>query len=68
MVGAHNTVDVAVECRVHMGDCVGFFRKGGCWYLQNTIDMRGALPSVPGMVNPGAHYRCLEACGGTFAI
>ena len=39
MVGAHNTVDVAVECQVHMGDCIGFFRKGGCRYLQNTIVM-----------------------------
>ena len=37
IVGAHNTVDVTVECQVHMGGCVGFFRKGGCWYLQNTI-------------------------------
>ena len=36
MVGAHNTIDVTVECQVHMGGCVGFFRKGGCRYLQNT--------------------------------
>ena len=35
----HNTVDVTVECQVHMGGCVGFFRKGGCRYLQNTIVM-----------------------------
>ena len=34
MVGAHNTVDVTVECLVHMGGCVVFFRKGRCWYLQ----------------------------------
>ena len=66
MVGTHNTVDAAVECQVHMEGCVGFFRKGGCWYLQNTIGMRGALPCVLGVVNPGAHYRCLEACGGPF--
>ena len=26
------------------------------------------LPRVPGMVNPGAHYRCPEACGGLFAV
>ena len=28
MVGAHNTVDVTVECQVHVGGCVVFFRKG----------------------------------------
>ena len=39
MVGAHNTVDVTVECRAHMGGCVVFFRKGRCRYLQNTIGM-----------------------------
>ena len=65
MVGAHNTVDVTVECQVHMGGCVGFFRKGGCWYLQNTIGMWGALPCVPGMVNPGDAQRHV---GGFFAI
>ena len=27
-VGAHNTVDVTVECQVHVGGCVVFFRKG----------------------------------------
>ena len=37
MVGAHNTVDVAVECQVHVGGCGGFFRKGGHRYLQNTV-------------------------------
>ena len=37
MVGAHNTVDVAVECQMHVGGCGGFFRKGGHWYLQNTV-------------------------------
>ena len=39
ILGAHNTVDVTVECQVHMGGCVGFFRKGGCWYLQNIVGM-----------------------------
>ena len=29
----HNTVDVTVECQVHMEGCVGFFRKVGCRYL-----------------------------------
>ena len=28
MVGTHNTVDVTVECQVHVGGCVVFFRKG----------------------------------------
>ena len=37
MVGGHNTVDVAVECQVHVGGCGGFFRKGGHRYLQNTV-------------------------------
>ena len=27
-VGAHNTVDVTVECQVHVGRYVVFFRKG----------------------------------------
>ena len=25
MVGAHNTVDVTVECQMHVGGCVAFF-------------------------------------------
>ena len=29
MVGAHNTV----ECQMHMGGCVVFFRYGRCRYL-----------------------------------
>ena len=57
MVGAHKTVDITVECQVHMKGCVGFFRKGGRRYLQNTIGMREAPPWVPGMVNPGAHVK-----------
>jgi len=28
MVSAHNTVDVTVECQVHVGGCDIFFRKG----------------------------------------
>ena len=28
IVGAHNTVDVTVECQVHVGGYVVFFRKG----------------------------------------
>ena len=28
MVGAHNTVDVTVECQVHVGDDAVSFRKG----------------------------------------
>jgi hypothetical protein len=45
MVGAHNTVDVTIECQVHVGDCVVFFRKGLCWYLQNTA---GCLEACEG--------------------
>ena len=33
MVGAYNTVDVTVECQMHMGGCVAFFRNGRCRYL-----------------------------------
>ena len=28
MVGAHNTIDVTVECQVHVGGCIVFFWKG----------------------------------------
>ena len=28
MVGAHNTVDVTIECQMHVGGCVAFFRNG----------------------------------------
>ena len=28
MVGAHNTVDATVECQVHVGGYIVFFRKG----------------------------------------
>ena len=28
MVGAHNTADVTVECHMHVGGYVVFFRKG----------------------------------------
>ena len=28
MVGTHNTVDVTVECQVHVGGYVVLFRKG----------------------------------------
>ena len=33
IVGAHNTVDVTVECQMHVGGCVAFFRYGRCRYL-----------------------------------
>jgi len=39
MVGTHNTVDVAIECQVHMGITFGFFRKGGRRYLRNAVSM-----------------------------
>ena len=32
-VGAHNTVDVTVECQMHVGGCVAFFRYDRCRYL-----------------------------------
>ena len=28
IVGAHNTVDVTIECQMHIGGCVAFFRYG----------------------------------------
>ena len=34
MVGAYNTVDVTVECQMHMGGCVAFFINERCRYLQ----------------------------------
>ena len=33
MIGAYNTVDVTVECQMHVGGCVAFSRNGGCRYL-----------------------------------
>ena len=41
MVGAYNTVDVTVECQMHMGGCVAFFRNGGCRYPQILLMPRG---------------------------
>ena len=41
MVGAHNTVDVTVECQMHVGGCVAFFRYGRCRYLQILLMPRG---------------------------
>ena len=38
MVGAYNTVDVTVECKMHMGGGAAFFRNGRCRYLQNIVD------------------------------
>ena len=34
MVGAYNTINVIVECQMHVGGCVAFFRNGRCRYLQ----------------------------------
>ena len=33
MVGAHNTIDVTVECQMHVGGCVILFGYGRCRYL-----------------------------------
>ena len=41
MVGAHNTVDVIVECQMHVRGCVVFFRNGRCRYLQISLMPRG---------------------------
>ena len=38
MVGTHNTVDVTIECQMHVGGCVAFFRNGRCRYLQILFD------------------------------
>ena len=38
MVGAPNTVDVAVECQMRMGGHAIFFRKDGRRYLQILFD------------------------------
>ena len=70
MVGAHNTVDVTVECQVHMGGCVGFFRKGGCWYLQKYC-WYVRSPTMCTRYGESWHpqyYRCPEACGGLIAV
>ena len=41
MVGAHSTVDVTVECQMHVGGCVAFFRYGRYQYLQILLMPRG---------------------------
>ena len=41
MVGAHNTIDVTVECQMHVGGCVAFFRYGRYWYLYMLLMPRG---------------------------
>ena len=41
MVGAHNTVDVTVECQMHVGGRVAFFGNGRCWYLKILLMPRG---------------------------
>ena len=41
MVGAHNTVDATVECQMHVGAYVVFFRNGRYRYLQILLMPRG---------------------------
>ena len=41
MVGTYNTVDVTVECQMHMGGCVAYFKNGRCQYLQILLTPRG---------------------------
>ena len=42
MVGAYNTINVIVECQMHVGGCVAFFRNGRCRYLQILL-MSGGM-------------------------
>ena len=41
MVGTYNIVDVTIECQMHMGGYVAFFRNGRCRYLQILLMPRG---------------------------
>ena len=41
MVGAYNTVDVTVECQMHVRGCVAFFRYGRRRYLHILLMPRG---------------------------
>ena len=38
MVGAHNTVDVTIECQMHVGGRAAFFRDSRRRYLQILFD------------------------------
>ena len=38
MLGAYNTIAVAVECQMHTGGRAAFFKDGGCRYLQILFD------------------------------
>ena len=40
MVGAHNTIDVTVECQMHVGGYVAFFTNGRCRYQQILLMLR----------------------------
>ena len=47
MVGVHNTVDVTVECRMHVGGCAALFRTvdvSTCKYCLMPRGTSGALP------------------------
>ena len=58
ILGAHNTVDVTVECQMHVGGYVAFFRYGRCQYLHKLLmprGMQGVSPCSLGTVNPDAH-------------
>ena len=58
IVGAHNTVDVTVECQMHVGGRVCLLRV---WQTSTPAillilgGMQGVLPCSPGTVNVGAH-------------
>ena len=58
MVGAHNTVDVTVECQIHVGGRVCLLRvwqTSAPAILLIPRGMQGILPYSPGTVNAGVH-------------
>ena len=52
MVGAHNTIDVTIECQMHVGGCVVFFKEGRC----------RCLPHYFIMFTWYGKYRCPQYC------
>ena len=65
MAGAHNTV----ECQMHVGGCVVFFRYYHVILLLPR-GMQGVLPCLPGTVNASTHNTidASEARGGSLII
>ena len=48
-VGTHNTVDGTgtVECQMHVGGCVAFFRYGRCRYLPYCLCPEACGDALP---------------------